>query len=212
MVLDRIAGTRPPLAGPHRWHVLIETIAPEGAREAGEALQDALSATLEEGLADDALVAASEAQAAALWRLRESIAEAERLQGPSVKHDVSVPVSAMPGFIERARAAVEAKFAGARVVAFGHLGDGNVHFNVQPPAAGEAEAWLEAKAGAVTRLVHDMVGEVGGSISAEHGIGQIKLAELARTADPARLAALRAVKRALDPAGIMNPGKLIPSA
>ncbi|MFL6845445.1 MAG: FAD-binding oxidoreductase [Allosphingosinicella sp.] len=211
LVLDRIAGTRPPLAGPHRWHVLIETVAPQGAREAGEALQEALASTLEEGLAEDALVAASEAQAAALWRIRESIAEAERLQGPSVKHDVSVPVSAMPGFIETARAAVEAKFAGARVVAFGHLGDGNVHFNVQPPAGSEPEAWLEAQAGAVTRLVHDMVGECGGSISAEHGIGQLKLAELARTADPARLAALRAVKNALDPAGIMNPGKLIPS-
>jgi FAD/FMN-containing dehydrogenase len=97
------------------------------------------------------------------------------------------------------------------VVAFGHLGDGNVHFNVQPPAGAAAEAWLEAEAGAVTRLVHDRVGEAGGSISAEHGIGQSKLAELGRTADPARLAALRAIKDALDPAGIMNPGKLLPS-
>jgi len=211
LVLAGIPGTRAPLAGAHRWHVLVESVAPEGARDSAEALQEALAAALEEGLAEDALVAANEAQASALWRLRESIAEAERLQGPSVKHDVSVPVSAMPAFIEEARAAVEERFEGARVVAFGHLGDGNVHFNVQPPAGMAAETWLAGQAEAVTRLVHDRVGEAGGSISAEHGIGQMKLGELARTADPARLAALRAIKNALDPAGIMNPGKLIPS-
>jgi FAD/FMN-containing dehydrogenase len=211
LVLAGIAGTRPPLAGEHRWHVLVESFAPEGGRDAAEALQEALAGALEEGLAEDAVVAASEAQAAALWRLRESIAEAERLQGPSVKHDVSVPVSAMPAFINHARAAVEGRFEGVRVVAFGHLGDGNVHFNVQPPAGAEPEAWLRDRSAQVTRLVHDLVGEAGGSISAEHGIGQSKLAELARTAEPARLAALRAIKRALDPAGIMNPGKLIES-
>jgi FAD/FMN-containing dehydrogenase len=116
----------------------------------------------------------------------------------------------MPAFIERGRAAVEERFDRARVVAFGHLGDGNVHFNVQPPAGIAAEAWLLAHSAAVTRLVHDLVGEAGGSISAEHGIGQSKLAELARTAEPTRLAALRAIKQALDPAGIMNPGKLVP--
>jgi FAD/FMN-containing dehydrogenase len=211
LVLAGIAGTRAPLAGEHRWHVLIESVAPEGARDCAEALQDSLAEALETGLAEDAMVAASQAQAAALWRLRESIAEAERLQAPSVKHDVSVPVSAMPDFIERARAAVEARFEGARVIAFGHLGDGNVHFNVQPPAAAEAEKWLAVQGGSVTRVVHDLVGEAGGSISAEHGIGRSKLAEFARTAEPARLAALRALKKALDPAGIMNPGKLIPS-
>jgi FAD/FMN-containing dehydrogenase len=186
-------------------------VAPEGARDSAEALQEALVESLDEGLAEDAVVASSEAQAAALWRLRESIAEAERVQGPSVKHDVSVPVSAMPAFIEEARAAVEARFEGARVVAFGHLGDGNVHFNVQPPAGAEPKAWLAAQAEAVTRLVHDRVGDRGGSISAEHGIGQSKLGELVRTADPSRLATLRAIKDALDPAGIMNPGKLLPS-
>jgi len=210
LVLAGIPGTRAPLAGEPLWNVLVESVAPEGARDAAEALQEALAAALDEGLAEDATVAASEAQAAALWRLRESIAEAERLNGPSVKHDVSVPVSAMPAFIERARAEVEARFDGARVVAFGHLGDGNVHLSVQPPAAAEAEPWLAAQGGAVTRIVHDLVGAAGGSISAEHGIGQMKLAELARTMAPARLAALRAVKRALDPAGIMNPGKLLP--
>ena len=208
LVLAGIAGTRAPLAGPHRWHVLVESAAPEGGRDAGEALQEALAAALEEGLAEDATVAASEAQSAALWRLRESISEAERLQGPSVKHDVSVPVSSMPDFIERGREAVEARFAGVRVVAFGHLGDGNVHFNVQPPAGEPAEAWLEAHSEAVTRSVHDLVAAARGSISAEHGIGEMKKAEYARTAPPARLAAQRAIKAALDPNGIMNPGKI----
>jgi FAD/FMN-containing dehydrogenase len=211
LVLAGIAGTRPPLAGAHRWHVLVEAVAPQGARDSAEALQEALAGALDEGLVEDAVVAASETQAAALWRLRESIAEAERLQGPSVKHDVSVPVSAMPAFIEETRAAVEARFEGARVVAFGHLGDGNVHFNVQPPAGAEPAAWLAERSEAVTRLVHDRVGSSGGSISAEHGIGQAKRSELARTVPPARLAALRAIKRALDPAGIMNPGKLLES-
>jgi FAD/FMN-containing dehydrogenase len=210
LVLAEIDGTRPPLAGNHRWHVLVEAVAPLGARDAADALNEALAAALDEGLVADAVVAASEAQGAALWRLRESIAEAERLRAPSVKHDVSVPVSAMPGFIELARAAVERRFEGARVIAFGHLGDGNVHFNVQPPAGAAADRWLAEQGDAVTRLVHDLVGERGGSISAEHGIGRARLAEFARTADPARLAALRAIKRALDPAGIMNPGKLLP--
>jgi FAD/FMN-containing dehydrogenase len=206
LVLAAIPGTRAPLAGTHGWNVLVETVAPEGGRDAAEALADALA----EAPVEDGTVAASEAQAAALWRLRDSISEAERLQGRSVKHDISVPVAAMPAFIESARAAVEARFEGARVVAFGHLGDGNVHFNVQPPAGAEAERWLGAQGEDVTRLVHDLVGEAGGSISAEHGIGQMKRSELERTADPARLAALAAIKRALDPAGIMNPGKLLP--
>jgi FAD/FMN-containing dehydrogenase len=207
LVLGAIPGTRAPLAGEHSWHVLVEAVAPENARDAAEALQEALAGAPVE----DGAVAASEAQAAALWRLRDSISEAERLQGPSVKHDISVPVAAMPAFIESARAAVEARFEGPRVVAFGHLGDGNVHFNVQPPPGAEADAWLDAHAGAVTRLVHDLVGEAGGSISAEHGIGQMKRSELARTTAPARLGALLAIKRALDPQGIMNPGKLLPS-
>jgi FAD/FMN-containing dehydrogenase len=209
LVLASVPGTRAPLAASHAWNVLVEAAAPEGARDAGELLGDALAPAFEEGLAEDALVAASGSQAAELWRLRESIAEAERAHGPSVKHDVSVPVAAMPAFIRDARAEVEASFPGARIIAFGHLGDGNVHFNVQAPAGTDAAAWLEAEGPAVTRFVHDRVVAAAGSISAEHGIGQMKLAEYLRTADPARLRAQRALKRALDPQGIMNPGKLI---
>jgi FAD/FMN-containing dehydrogenase len=209
LVLDHVEGTRAPLAGAAPWNVLIEATAPAGGRDAGDGLEEALAAALEAGIAEDAVVAASGAQAEALWRLRDSISEAERRQGPAAKHDVSVPVSAMAGFIEAARAAVTSRFPGSRVVAFGHLGDGNVHFNVQAPAGEDGEAWLAARGGEVSAFVHDLVVAQRGSISAEHGIGQMKSAELARTLPPARLEALRALKRALDPAGIMNPGKLL---
>jgi FAD/FMN-containing dehydrogenase len=158
------------------------------------------------------VLAASEAQAEAFWRLRDSIAEAERSAGPAAKHDISVPVDAMGAFMVEAAAAVESRFAGTRTAAFGHLGDGNVHFSVQAPPGAPAD-WVESKEGeAATAFVHDLVTAAGGSISAEHGIGQAKLAELARLADPTRLHALRAIKQALDPRGIMNPGKLVPPA
>src|SRR5205085_12082167 len=151
----------------------------------------------------------SEAQADDFWRLRDSISEAEKKDGPATKHDISVAVDDMAGFMTTAAAAVEARFPGTRVNAFGHLGDGNVHFNVRAPE-GAGEAWLEEEGETVSHFVHDLVTATGGSISAEHGIGQMKVAELARLADPARLLALRAIKQALDPGNIMNPGKLVP--
>lgn len=209
LVLAHVEGTRAPLAGAAPWNALIETTAPASARDSKESLEEALGAALGAGLIEDAVVAASEAQAAALWRLRETVSEAERRQGPAAKHDVSVPVSAMPEFLESAREAVAARFPGSRVIAFGHLGDGNVHFNVQAPEGEDGGEWLAARGEEVSAFVHDLVGERGGSISAEHGIGQMKRLELARTLPPARLAALRALKQALDPAGIMNPGKLL---
>ena len=209
LVLAHVDGTRAPLAAPAPWNALVEATAPPSARDAGASLEEALGSALGEGMIEDAAVAASEAQAASLWRLRESISEAERQEGPAAKHDVSVPVSAMPEFIEAARPAVAERFPGSRAIAFGHLGDGNVHFNVQPPAGEDGAGWLEARGGEVSAFVHDLVTGLGGSISAEHGIGQMRLLELERTLPPARLAALRAVKRALDPAGIMNPGKLL---
>ncbi|HEX9932874.1 MAG TPA: FAD-binding oxidoreductase [Allosphingosinicella sp.] len=211
LVLRHVAGTRSPLAEAQPWNALIEIVSPAGAPAPEAALADVLGAALEQGLARDAAIAASEAQAEAFWRLRDSISEAERKDGPAAKHDISVDVAAMPRFMEEAAAAVEARFAGTRVNAFGHLGDGNVHFNVRAPE-GAGPEWLELRGGAVSAFVHDLVTAAGGSISAEHGIGQMKVAELARTADPARLAAMRAIKRALDPLGIMNPGKLVPPA
>ena len=191
-------GLAPPLAGRHAWQCLVELAGPQP-------LDDVLAQGL--GDADDAVIAQSDAQAAALWRRREELPLAERQDGPAVHHDIAVPVSAMPDFAEQAAAVVETQFPGARVLAFGHLGDGNLHFNVRAPV-GEGAAWVAAHRDAITRQVHDMVAAAGGSISAEHGVGVMKRDDLARLGDPARLAAMRAVKQALDPLGIMNPGKL----
>jgi FAD/FMN-containing dehydrogenase len=209
LVLKHVAGTRPALPGNHPWHVLIEATAPPKSPSVEEGLGATLAEALELGLVEDAAIASSEAQANALWRLRESISEAEHKDGPAAKHDISVEVARMPRFVIEAAHKVEARFPGTRVIAFGHLGDGNVHFNVRAPAGFGGE-WLAADAPTITSFVHDLVVEAGGSISAEHGIGQMRLSELARLSDPARLGTMRAIKRALDPKGIMNPGKLVP--
>jgi FAD/FMN-containing dehydrogenase len=209
LVLRHIPGTRPPLDEAAPWNVLVEAIAPRGAAEATERLEAALGEALEAGLAADAAVAASEAQAEALWRLRESIAEAERQEGPGLKHDISVPVAAMPAFLEREAPAIEREHPGVCVVAFGHLGDGNIHFNVVAPHGVGAD-WLETNGTAITRSIYDRVAAAGGSISAEHGIGQTKREALARTTQGAQLALQRRIKQLLDPAGILNPGKLFP--
>ena len=211
LVLEHIPGTRSPLAAPAPWNVLTEAVAPISAPGPEPRLYEGLRSALETGIALDGVIAASEAQAAAFWRLRDAISEAEKQDGPAAKHDISVAVEAMPEFMAAAAAAVEARFPGTRVNAFGHLGDGNVHFNVRAPV-GASPAWVEQEGAAVSHYVHDLVTRAGGSISAEHGIGQMKRAELARLADPARLHALRAIKQALDPRGIMNPGKLVPPA
>jgi FAD/FMN-containing dehydrogenase len=189
--------------------VLIEAVAPPGAPSPEAALEQALASAHQSGLVRDAAIAASEAQAEQFWRLRDSISESEKKDGPAAKHDISVPVADMPAFLVDGAAAVEARFPGTRVNAFGHLGDGNIHFNVRAPE-GADESWVAATGKAVSAHVHDLVTAAGGSISAEHGIGQMKLTELARLAGPARLSALRAIKQALDPKRIMNPGKLVP--
>jgi FAD/FMN-containing dehydrogenase len=211
LVIAHVSGTRPPLAGGHDWHVLIESTAPMGASAPDQLLGETLGEALESGLIEDATIAANEAQAEGFWRIRDSIAEAEKEEGPAAKHDVAIEVDTMPRFMIESTKAVEARFAGARVIAFGHLGDGNVHFNVGAPA-GAGPEWLEEDAPAITSFVHDLVVAAGGSISAEHGIGQMRLSELARLSDPARLGAMRAIKKAFDPYGIMNPGKLVPLA
>jgi len=209
LVLAHIPDTRAPLQAHHPWHALIEVTAPIAAPTPEKEVYAALHSALGTGLAADAAIASSEAQAEAFWRLRESISEAEKKDGPAAKHDISVPVADMPAFMESAAAAVEQLFPGTRVIAFGHLGDGNVHFNVRAPAGSGAE-WVEAEGHAVTAFVHDLVTEAGGSISAEHGIGQMKRDELARLGGSARIRAMQAIKRALDPHNIMNPGKLVP--
>jgi FAD/FMN-containing dehydrogenase len=207
-VLAHVPGTRPPLAGTHAWYLLVEATATSPADEPCDALLTRLLSPLIGSLVEDATVAASEAQAEAFWRLRDSISEAERALGPALQHDISVPVDAMPRFMVDAAAEVERAFPGSHASGFGHLGDGNVHFHVRPPAADPA-GWIAANGTAASRLVHDLVTAAGGSISAEHGIGQMKKDELARLLPPGRLAALRAIKAGLDPLRLMNPGKLI---
>jgi len=213
LVLAHIPDTRSPIAGKHPWHVLIEAVSSDAAAEAPSLLLERLlGSALSDGLVADAVIAASEAQADAFWRLRDSISEAERASGPAVQHDISVPVDAMPDFMTRGAAAVEARFAGTHASAFGHLGDGNVHFHVRAPTDADAKSWYADEAPQITPFVNDLVVAAGGSISAEHGIGQMKLGELERLSSPARIAALRGIKSGLDPHHIMNPGKLVPLA
>lgn len=206
MVLEHVPGTRDPLTGEHAWYVVCEMSfgRADGARET---LEDALGQGFEAGLIEDAAIAENDSQIHDFWRLRETIAEAERAHGKAVKHDVSIPVSKMPAFLSQATAAVEAAFPGALVVAFGHVGDGNVHFNVAAREAGADDGFI-AEAAPLSRLVYDLVDSFGGSISAEHGIGILKRAELAHR-KPVDVAVMRAIKSALDPKGIMNPRVLL---
>jgi FAD/FMN-containing dehydrogenase len=209
LVLAHVPGTRAPLADRHAWHVLVEATATAPLQEpSADLLERLLAAPLAEGAVEDATISATEAHARAFWHLRDSISEAERAVGPELQHDISVPVDAMPRFMIDAAVAVEAAFPGTNASGFGHLGDGNVHFHVRPPAA-DQDGWIAAHGKAASALVHDLVTAAGGSISAEHGIGQMKRDELARLGPSSRLHALRAIKAALDPLGIMNPGKLI---
>jgi len=212
LVLRNIPGARAPLARACAWNVLIEAVGTTSGPAPGQAIETVLAEAIDNGIVIDAAIAASEAQADAMWALRESISEAEKIDGPSLKHDISVPVAAMPAFLLDERQRIEARFAGSRIIAFGHLGDGNIHFNLLPPESADRATWIADHGAAATAMVHDLVAEAGGSLSAEHGIGQAKLAEFARLTDPVRLRALRAIKQALDPLGIMNPGKLVPLA
>ncbi len=215
-VFDQIDGLRDPFPPEPRsdagggaarapWTALIE-LSGLGARDR---LEHTLGRALETGGAIDAVVAASEAQRAALWRIREDMPLANRAVGAIASHDVSLPISKIPAFVEAARAAIAELDAGVRINCFGHLGDGNLHYN-QFPAPGRARADYAALAPRLTRLTHDLVDAFGGSISAEHGIGRLKTADLARYGDPTKLAAMRAIKTALDPSGVMNPGAVLP--
>ena len=212
-VLRHIDGTRAPLTSPHRWHVLMEFVQDRTEQIAPTQLaEQLLSKAIAAGLIDDATLSASEAQAEAFWKIRDSIAEAERAAGPAVQHDISVPVADMARFIEVETPMVEARFGGTSVVAFGHLGDGNIHYHVKAPAGVDPAAWYADEAETISSYVYDRVATYHGSISAEHGIGFAKIHQLARLSDPARLVAMRGVKTAFDPHNIMNPGKLVPLA
>jgi FAD/FMN-containing dehydrogenase len=207
-VTRHIEGTRDPLAPGAPWYVLMEATGGR-AMNLAAAFEAGLEAAMDDGLASDAVVAASQAQAAALWKLRESISESQKREGASIKHDISVPVAAIPDFLAKAVPAVERLLPGARAVSFGHLGDGNLHFNFNAPGAGEDSAFL-AQWDEVQQAVHDIVKEFGGSISAEHGIGAMKVAQLPRYKSHEELDAMRALKAAFDPKNILNPGKTVP--
>lgn len=212
-VLTHINGTRAPLDTAHDWHVLIELVQDDPQAEAPFAqAQRLLGQALEQGKIDNAVIAANERQAEAFWKIRDAISEAERANGPAMQHDISVPVADMADFIMSAKSAIEAQFPGVKGLAFGHLGDGNVHFHVCAPEGADRAAWTQNPGAAISAAMHDLVIAANGSISAEHGIGQMKRDELQRLSSPARNSALRAIKNALDPLGIMNPGKLIPLA
>jgi FAD/FMN-containing dehydrogenase len=200
LVTRHTAGARDPLAAPSPWYVLADLTVPRATAEA------VLAAASEQGLIVDGVLAGSAAQARALWHLRESASEAQKHEGGSIKHDVSVPVSRIPAFLAEALAAAEALIPGIRPVPFGHVGDGNLHLNFTQPVGMDQAAYL-AQWPALNRVVHDLVIAHGGSISAEHGIGVLKREEARRTKSAVELDLMSRIKHALDPKGIMNPGK-----
>jgi FAD/FMN-containing dehydrogenase len=205
-----LPNARAPLAGRHPWHLLIEATSVTTEGESPSALLERLLAqALEDGAIEDATIATSEAQSDAFWLLRDSLSAAERALGPATQHDISIPVETMPRFMIEAAAACDTRFPGTHASGFGHLGDGNVHFHVRAAPGTDPAHWYAEDAPVVTRFVGDLVTAAGGSISAEHGIGQMKRDELERLSSPARMTALRAIKAALDPLGILNPGKLV---
>ena len=207
LVLQHIPGAVRPLdASP--WYVLVELSSGGGNADLQAWLEAFLASVLERGLCTDGVVAQSEDQAKRLWSLRENISEAQKIEGLSIKHDVSLPISCIGDFLEQADAALAAAWPGLRVVAFGHVGDGNLHYNLSMPAHGDNTALIAAQP-EVNRIVHDLVHQHGGSISAEHGIGQLKREEILRYKSLVEMEMMRAVKRAIDPKGLMNPGKVL---
>ncbi|MBB3120073.1 FAD-binding oxidoreductase [Pseudoduganella violacea] len=197
-----------PFAHKHAQYVLLELSSSESEEHAVQLLERGIGAALEASVIEDAAVASSVAQSLALWQLREHIPLAQAADGKNIKHDISLPVSRIGEYIAHTEPLLQQAFPGCRLVCFGHLGDGNLHFNVAPPAGIASEAFL-ANQDAVNRVVHDAVVAFGGSISAEHGIGALKRDELARYKSPVELNLMRAIKAALDPLGIMNPGKIL---
>jgi FAD/FMN-containing dehydrogenase len=203
-----IPGVSDPLGAPYPWYVLCELSSSRAAEPLDAVLEEALGAALASGTALDAALIRSERERAALWKLRESIPEAQRHEGASLKHDISLPVATLPDFVARAAPWVSTHVPEGRLVAYGHVGDGNLHFNISQLEGGDREQFL-ARADEVRRAIHDLVREFGGSFSAEHGVGRTKVGELERYASPVELELMRAVKRAFDPHGIMNPGKVL---
>jgi FAD/FMN-containing dehydrogenase len=207
MPLRNTPGTRDPLASPHAWYVLVELSGNAGSA-VGDLAEEVIGAAMEAGEVEDAALASSIEQAKAFWKIRESIPDAQRAEGVSIKHDISVPVASVPRFLAEADAAVTKLIPGVRILGFGHVGDGNVHYNVFQPPGSDAEAFL-ARWHEVSDVVFAVVGRLGGSISAEHGVGQMKRDYLPKVKDPVALDIMRGLKQLLDPQGVLNPGKVL---
>jgi FAD/FMN-containing dehydrogenase len=210
LLVTGVPGQEDPLGEAYPWYVLMDVTSQGPPGSLHGPFSEALAGAQEAGLIRDALIASSGAQAAKLWKMRESLVEAQVSAGGTIAHDVSVPVSRIPEFIARANAAVVAAYPGVRPCAFGHVGDGNMHYNPVRPRDWDGARFKEERP-RINRIVHDIVVELGGSISAEHGIGQSRLAELAHYKAAVEIKMMRAVKRALDPKGIMNPGQVVPA-
>jgi len=208
LVLRHFKDTAAPFAEKYPNYVLLELSDTQPGDAVRALAEGMLASTLEKRLIIDAALAQNESQARAFWKLREFISEAQAHEGPNIKHDVSLPISRIAEFIAATDAELARAFPGIRMVVFGHLGDGNLHYNVSPPGGVAADAFMR-ELGAVNRIVHDAVARFGGSISAEHGLGQLKRDEIKRYKSPLELEMMRRVKAALDPLGIMNPGKVI---
>jgi len=197
---------RNPLTGEHPWYVLMELSSSRD--DARAALESILAKGMEDGIVDDAVIAANLSQRSAFWKLRDEMSAAQKPEGGSIKHDISVPVAAVPDFIAQANAAVVKLIPGSRPVPFGHLGDGNIHYNVSQPVGGSAADFM-ARWHEVNQVVFEIVLRMGGSISAEHGIGVLKRDELPEVKDKTAIELMRGIKAMLDPLGIMNPGKVL---
>jgi len=211
LVVQNIPGTRDPFEKPHPWYALLEFGSAQPGQAADQLMEEFLAESMGNGLVRDAVLAQSSTQRDELWRVRHAISEAQKKAGAGIKHDISVPVSKVAIFLRRAEEFVRNRIPGVLVVAFGHLGDGNMHFNLNQPAGMNADAfralWSE-----VSRDVHSIAADLGGSFSAEHGVGTLKSDELVRLRGGVELELMRAVKDALDPDGIMNPGKIFGSS
>jgi FAD/FMN-containing dehydrogenase len=203
-----IPGVRDPLDAQYPWYVLCELTSSRAADALEELLEQSLAGAMEEKLVLDAAMARNARDRAAFWKLRETIPEAQRQDGGSLKHDISVPVASIPDFIERGARWIADNVPDGRLVSYGHVGDGNLHFNLNQAPGADRAAFL-AREQPVKRAIHDLVRDFGGSFSAEHGIGRLKVGELERYASPVELDLMRAIKRALDPNGILNPGKVL---
>ncbi len=209
LVATHMPQQKVPLFEQTPWCVLLENSDHESEQHARAQFERLLEIAMDQGCVTDAVVAQTQAQAKALWHIRESIPLAQPMEGPNIKHDVSIAVSKIPGFVQATDALLAAAFPGVRFVNFGHLGDGNLHYNVQAPVGADANAFLRNSEDAVNTVVFDSVQAFGGSISAEHGVGSMKVDKLLKHKSPVALQMMRAIKRALDPSNLMNPGRVV---